>query len=514
MRRTLQHILAPCLVAAAAPGALAFSWYQAGGVNVVWPGNESIRALSPTTFPPGSDIETLILGAMGLWNIVPSTDFTYSYATLSDEIPFQVDGINNTAAVPTDLLDPGVLGVTFTVNQGSQWVDMDIAFADVPDNIGWNFETNPDCVSISDPAGYGYSFLLAAVHELGHGLGLGHEPTGNEAPGTPWFIATMNPRYPSGGAVSSNNIVELWTDDRNGLRYLYPPSGPSQPIQRDLANAGYTASTAIGQAIPVVFWPASAPPDGTFTARAGIQNFGNSSELFVDHGFYLSDDDVISPDDYFLGAIEWDIPFQQAFDYDVDIDVPSDLPAGPYFLISRIDDADEIDEIYEDNNEVVYCDLFTVEQLAPEFATLGQVTIDAGIPFTGPAPQLLKPLNMATVTWTLDTPPAGMTINPSTGVISWPNPIESPFLYAVKVRATNDAGTYADEYFIGVQSPPPACPGDVNADGATDIFDFGQLATYFGTPSGATREQGDLNADGAVNVFDFSIFAADFGCHF
>ena len=512
MIRLLRHALAAGAIGVSTPGVLAFSWYQLGGANVVWFGNESIRALSPTTFPPGSETETLILNAMGLWNIVPSTDFTYYYAPLSEEIDFQVDGINNTAAVPTDALDPGVLGVTFIVNQGAEWVDMDIAFADVPANIGWNFETNPDCVSVSDPASYGFNFLLVAVHELGHGLGLGHEPTGNEAPGTFWFNATMNPRYPSGGAVSSNNIVELWTDDRNGLRFLYPPSGPSQPVQRDLANSGYTASTLIGQAIPVIFWPASSPPGATFTARAAFQNFGNSSELFVDHGFYLSDDDVISPDDLFLGAVEWDVPFQQAFDYDVDIDLPTDLAAGPYYLISRIDDAEEITEIYEDNNDVVYCDLLTIQQLQPLYATLGQTIIDAGVPYTGPMPQLAKPLNMATVTWSIDAPPAGMTINSSTGVIHWPNPIASPFLYAVKIRATNGAGTYADQFFIGVQTPPPACAGDVNLDGVTDIFDFGQLGVYFGTLSGATREQGDLDGDGDVDVFDFAVFLADFGC--
>jgi hypothetical protein len=58
----------------------------------------------------------------------------------------------------------------------------------------------------------------------------------------------------------------------------------------------------------------------------------------------------------------------------------------------------------------------------------------------------------------------------------------------------------------------PICPGDVNGDGVTDVFDFADLAASFGAGPGATRGQGDLNGDGFVDVFDFGDLAADFGC--
>jgi hypothetical protein len=60
--------------------------------------------------------------------------------------------------------------------------------------------------------------------------------------------------------------------------------------------------------------------------------------------------------------------------------------------------------------------------------------------------------------------------------------------------------------------PASACAGDVNGDGATDIFDFADLADNFGAGPGATREQGDLTGDGFVDVFDFGVLADDFGC--
>mgnify|MGYP006268876855 CR=1 FL=1 len=61
-------------------------------------------------------------------------------------------------------------------------------------------------------------------------------------------------------------------------------------------------------------------------------------------------------------------------------------------------------------------------------------------------------------------------------------------------------------------TPPPACDGDVNLDGATDVSDFFILGGNFGVTSGAVRADGDLNGDGAVDVSDFFILGGDFGC--
>jgi len=493
--------------ASAANGA---SWYTLGGQIVRWSGNQSIRALSPGTFPPNTDIHDLILGSMVLWNIIPSTRWTYSYAMLPTEYPIQIDGINVTMAVAAEDLDPGVLGLTLLYNQGAQWADMDIVFPDFPDGIGWSFNDSPGCEELFDPPTYGYNFLLAAIHEMGHALGLGHSPIGTEPAGTPWFVATMNPAYPTGGTVGDENIAEIWTDDRNGLRILYPPSGPSQPVKRDLANAGYTASNIIGFSLPVIFVPAIVSPGATFTAQAGIQNFGNTTQLFVDHGFYLSFDDDVSADDIFLGAVEWDIAFEDAFDYTVDIDLPADLAARDYFLVSRIDDALEVAEIYEDNNEVTYCTPLSVRRLSPVMLTLGQQNIQTGAPWTGPTAQVTKPLNMSPITWSIDAGPPGLVIN-SSGVLSWPSPVASQFQYAVTVRATNSAGTTTGVFFLGVTTPPPLCEGDINHDNYTNVADFNILASHFGQPV-APNTNGDLTGNGHVNVADFNILAGNFGC--
>lgn len=58
--------------------------------------------------------------------------------------------------------------------------------------------------------------------------------------------------------------------------------------------------------------------------------------------------------------------------------------------------------------------------------------------------------------------------------------------------------------------PAQLCAGDVNENGAVDVFDFAILASHFGAGPGLTRTEGDLNADGSVDVFDFSELASNF----
>jgi hypothetical protein len=453
---------------------------------------------------------------MGQWSSVPAADFQYFYVRLDEDYPIDhFDGFSDTIAVPPSELDPGVLAITYMVNDGASWYDMDMLLSSFPESAGWSFDPDPDCDVIRFPApDNGFSFLLVSLHELGHGLGLGGSPFGDEPPGTPWIVATMNPHYPMGGPIGQENIVELHTDDRNGARFLYPRSGPSEPAFADLASAAYAQGTIPGQAEPLFFDPPAVDPGALIAARSVVENFGTTSELFVHQGFYLSDDGVIEPGDRLIGEILWDLAFEDTFEFDAVIQVPEDLPSGAYYLGSFLDDLGEVQEIYEDNNAVAYCDPLTVNQLSPVIEPLPQQTIIAGEPYTGPTPTVTHPLNMNPITWSLDDAPPGMTIDPATGVVSWPDPVPDPFLYTVLIRATNGAGTSTQYLFLGVLDGPDACPADCGpggGDGVVDIRDFLHMLGEWGSPGPFECDMAPDGGDGAVNVLDFLVLLSSWG---
>lgn len=435
-----------------------FSYYLIGSQKVTWDGGTSIRYLSPGSFPPDSAAEAAVVEAMALWNIVPATSFQYQVTRLDEDVSIDhFDGFSDTAAVSADQLDPGVIGVTYLVNDGPSWFDMDVVFSDFPSGAGYTFELNPPCDVVGAPTpSNGFALILVAAHEFGHALGLGHDPIGNEPSSTSWFPATMNPRYPGGGPIGNHNIVELHADDRGGLRSLYPHSGPSLPHAVDLAVGSYAPTSVVGKTRPLSIVPSAAYPGDEIIAQSVIQNLGTSNEFFVRQGFYLSNDETVDSRDLFLGALTWDLAFGDQFVYEVGFNLPDDMPAGTYYLGSMLDDQNDVVEQYEDNNAVTYCEPLVVLQRQPVMEPVPQALAPCGVAFSSPAPPITLPLNMVPITWSLIGPPPGMTIHPTTGVISWPEPVPSPFLYAVTVRATNGAGSSNQSFFVGVPQSVPS----------------------------------------------------------
>ncbi len=109
---------------------------------------------------------------------------------------------------------------------------------------------------------------------------------------------------------------------------------------------------------------------------------------------------------------------------------------------------------------------------APEIVQLTNETISVGESYTGPTPEISADTKSRRVIWSLDTFPAGMTLDPNTGVVTWPLPGPSGSVNSVTLHAKNEAGEDDMTFYLTVGGPPSGPPAindiaDANIPGGT-----------------------------------------------
>ncbi len=160
-----------------------------------------------------------------------------------------------------------------------------------------------------------------------------------------------------------------------------------------------------------------------------------------------------------------------------------------------------------------------VGAIPPVITAIPNATIPAGAAYTGPTPSVTDPTCMNPVTWSLDTGPAGMTINASTGVVTWPLPTDVGSPHTVTIRATNGAGADTEGWRLAVTPPGCSLPGcdsggldaDLDDDCEITLADLSALLSNFGTAGPV----GDIDGNGTVDLSDLSGLLSRFGniCH-
>ncbi len=114
------------------------------------------------------------------------------------------------------------------------------------------------------------------------------------------------------------------------------------------------------------------------------------------------------------------------------------------------------------NNGMFRIRAFFTESLeVPIVNDIPNASHSCGSSYTGPTPVLEAAGCMSPVTWSLINGPAGMTINASTGVVSWPNPTVGTPL--ITIRATNAAGFDNEGWILTVDRLPPVINAIGNA---------------------------------------------------
>jgi len=138
----------------------------------------------------------------------------------------------------------------------------------------------------------------------------------------------------------------------------------------------------------------------------------------------------------------------------------------------------------------------SVDPIADSFAVCGQDYSAPASASGGAAPYV----------WSLvGSPPAGVTVDPDTGVVSWPSPtaVGSPHTITVHVESAGDCGGNDESFDISVVI------GDFNADGLITLID---LPLFVDALIGVTPPicAGDLNGDGFVNGDDVQLMVVNF----
>lgn len=483
--------LVSCIVSTSGGGAMGFSWFILEGKVVVWPDATDTRWLSGATFPKGSAIETAVLGAAGAWNVSGGSSWQYTAGRDDIDPPDQLDGISFTAAVPgTYFDDPNTLAATLLGHIGPAWADMDTLFnANAPNDWLWSTDTAPGCGVLTEPETYGVVFMSVAMHEFGHAFGLGHEER---------VLATMNAFYPNGGTFGQENVIEPHADDRAGQRFLYPGGEFT-----DLGNGNFYQRDD-GSVERNAFSPTIVNPGDEFTLDIQVVNLGTTAVQDVRYGFYLSTDEIIETSDTLIGTVTWTtIEAMAAGHFDVTIELPNTVASGTFHVGTVFDDTHVVDEAWEDNNAVVYCDTLTINTVAPQIVSKADEPAPCGHAFTSTAPELTQPLNMNPVTWTLVQGPDTMTIDGKSGAVTWPTPDALGSPHTVTIRASNAVGSDEQSFQLLVAA------GDLNGSMDVDIFDLPLFNACYTGPDGGVGLDcscADLDHDADVDLIDFGAF--------
>jgi len=125
-----------------------------------------------------------------------------------------------------------------------------------------------------------------------------------------------------------------------------------------------------------------------------------------------------------------------------------------------------------------------------------------GVAYTGPTPTAIG--GISPLTWNLVTGPGGMTIDPSTGVVSWPNPFVTAQTVVLQASSAGGCGlSRRSSWHITVVA------GDFDADGVVGETDIPAFVDNLLQDSPTCA--GDLNGDSLVDGNDIASFDAALG---
>lgn len=350
MKNITKFTFSVCLLLSSFANAANFN--SCGGA-LHWGGDNVTLYFSPISYPDGGFWKNRSESIMNIWNNIEGSNFKFNSAIDSGGVGYD-NGKSEVWFGDTG----GLLGKTVWewsnycfLGNDQHYDEVDVVMNPDPmpldSNKHWSF-TPVSTAIITE-----YNYDVVFLHELGHALGLKHY---NDK------IATMNSKYPNSGSVGHSNTVTPHSDDRHGLRYLYP----GNTTARDFAVIRFKNSGSSTNNNEVLYNGSNTRTllkGNTYQIEYTVENLGTSTET-PQVNFYISTNTHISTSDTYIGGVTFNqFPEGASYHGKANITIPTNLANGSSYSIGyKVDPYNGIQESDESNNFVSLVGVFKVFQ--------------------------------------------------------------------------------------------------------------------------------------------------------
>ena len=323
----------------------AYTTTACGSGDVKWSSKtRTIYAYRPS-FPAGSSWEAALNEAVARLND-NAAGFTFN-VSFTNSAPSLGNGRSEVWIA--NISPPGV--TNYWWNGSCNLTEADIR---MDSSVTWTTSTNK--FTHSSYGGTGRSFQTTLIHELGHGIGLGHEADEYNIMGQDWNNLSTNGNtarayfgedasdgsvFLYGGGYGQDLGVVHWRysgasgaySSHSRTRLLNPSTGAELPYSTVNGERRYNVYR--GQTVRI---------------ELTFENNGNSYQ-YQDVGYYVSTNNYISPSDTLLGTRNLGLSPDNVYTSGYNVTIPSNLNCGSdYWLGAYIDKDYSLSEIQWWNN--------------------------------------------------------------------------------------------------------------------------------------------------------------------
>jgi hypothetical protein len=330
----------------------AYTTYGCGSGNAKWSGTSKTIYANRASFPVGSGLESALYDAIARLN-ENASNFTYNLVI--DSYPPSLNNGYSEIWIE-NISPPGVTSLSW--NGSCNLTEIDIR---MDSSVTWTTSTSK--ATQTNYGGTGRPFQTTLLHELGHGIGLGHEADEYNVMGQDWDHVSTNGEtaYAYFGEDANDGAVFLYgsdgTQDVGVVHWRYTgASGEYSSHDRTrlldpstLAELPY--SWVNGEKRYNVNRGQSVRVELTF------ENNGNDYQ-YEDTGYYVSTNSTISTIDTLLATRSIGLSPDNVLTSSWNVTIPSNLSCSTEYWVGAVIDKDYSLTEYMSWNNATYIPLY------------------------------------------------------------------------------------------------------------------------------------------------------------